>query len=316
MVKIRLGISACLLGAKVRYDGQCQVDHCLSDTLGAFVAWHPVCPEVGCGLPVPREAMHLEGSPTSPRLITTKTRRDLTGQLQRWIAKTLPQLAAADLRGFVFKSRSPSSGMRGVRIYAAPGMPAAKGAGLFARAFMARFPLLPVEDEVRLHDPRRRANFLERVFAYDRWRKFETGDGSWRGLADFHARHQLLLMSHSPTAATALGRIVAAAGPGRVAQATRTAYLRQLMTTLKRLPTIPKHTRVLQHLMGNFQPQLEPNEQAELHKVIEAYHAGQVPLTVPITLFRHYVRKFDQPYLRDQLYLAPSPAELRLRHQG
>jgi uncharacterized protein YbbK (DUF523 family) len=189
MNKIRLGISACLLGEKVRYDGQHKLDHFLHDTLGAFVDWHPVCPEVGCGLPVPRESMHLEGTPTSPRLITTRTHRDLTAQMQAWIAGILPELAAADLRGFVFKSKSPSSGMRDIKIYTAEGMPSNKGAGMFAKAFMERFPLLPVEDEGRLNDPRLRENFVERVFVYHRWRNFEEADGSVGGLVDFHTRH-------------------------------------------------------------------------------------------------------------------------------
>jgi len=311
--KPRLGISACLLGEKVRYDGQHKLDHFLCDMLGQFVAWHPVCPEVGCGLPVPRESMHLEGTPAAPRLVTTRTRRDLTGQMQAWIDGILPELAAADLRGFVFKSKSPSSGMRDIKIYTAEGMPSAKGAGIFAKAFMARFPLLPVEDEGRLNDPRLRENFIERVFVYDRWRRYEADDGSLAGLVDFHTRHKLLVMSHSPAAVSELGRIVA--GAKRRDHATlRGEYLARLMPALSLQATIRKHTNVLHHIMGYFKRELAADEKAELLEVIAAYHDDQIPLVVPVTLLRHHVRKHGQPYLRDQVYLSPCPAELKLRN--
>jgi len=312
---LRLGISACLLGEKVRYDGQHRLDHFLRDSLGQFVCWHPVCPEVGCGLPVPRESMHLEGSAAEPRLITTRTRRDLTAQMSRWLDQILPELAAADLRGFVFKSKSPSSGMRDVKIYSAAGMPVARGAGLFARAFMARFPLLPVEDDGRLHDPHLRENFLERVFTYDRWRRYETDDASRRGLVAFHTRHKLLLMCHRPAAVAELGRLVARSGPKSLATL-RAEYLSGLMAALAVPATVRRHTNVLQHIMGYFKRQLDADEKAELGEVIGAYHAGQVPLVVPVTLLRHYVRKYDQPYLRDQVYLSPCPAELMLRNHA
>jgi uncharacterized protein YbgA (DUF1722 family)/uncharacterized protein YbbK (DUF523 family) len=315
MNRIRLGISACLLGEKVRYDGQHKLDHFLCDTLGEFVEWHPVCPEVGCGLPVPRESMHLEGTAQAPRLITTRTARDLTEQMQAWIEKTLPDLAAADLRGFVFKSKSPSSGMRDIKIYTAAGMPSNKGAGIFAKAFMERFPLLPVEDEGRLNDPRLRENFIERVFVYHRWREFETADGSLGGLVDFHTRHKLLMMSHSPAALTVLGRIVAGA-KRRPPATVRAEYLAQLMPALALQATIRKHTNVLDHIMGYFKRQIGADEKVELVEVIAAYHAGLVPLVVPVTLLRHYVRKYDQAYLRNQAYLDPHPAELMLRNHA
>lgn len=310
--KIRLGISSCLLGEPVRFDGQHKLDHFLRDTLGRFVEWFPVCPEVGCGLPVPRESMHLEAAADGPHLVTTRTHHDLTAQMRAWIEGMLPQLAAQDLRGFVFKSRSPSSGMRDVKLYTPEGMPGGKAAGLFAAAFMERFPLLPVEDEGRLNDPGLRENFIERVFVYERWRACEQ-DGTLGALVDFHTRHKLLLMSHSPTALRALGRLVAEA-KGRPAREVRSEYAALLMPTLTLRATVRKHTNVLQHIMGYFKHELSAIEKADALALIDAYRLERTPLIAPIVLLRHFVVRFDDAYLKTQVYLDPAPAEVLLRN--
>ncbi len=163
--KIRLGISSCLYGKKVRYDGHDKLDTFLRDELGRRVRWFPVCPEVDCGLPVPREPMRLEQMQVGIRLMTIQTRRDLTAQMQAWIRKVLETLADKNLRGFVFKSRSPSSAMRDANIFTPEGEITGQQPGLFAAAFMERFPLLPVEDEIGLRDPERRAVFFGRIFS-------------------------------------------------------------------------------------------------------------------------------------------------------
>lgn len=168
--KIKIGISSCLLGEKVRYDGGHKLDHYLHDTLGRFVQWIPVCPEVECGLPVPREAMRLVGDPDSPRLMTRTGRVDHTPRMMKWARKRLKELEGEDLSGFIFKSRSPSSGLRRVKVYGPSGTPSAKGTGIFARAFINRFPVVPVEDDERLHNPQLRENFIERLFVYRRWK--------------------------------------------------------------------------------------------------------------------------------------------------
>ncbi|MGD1075101.1 MAG: DUF523 domain-containing protein [Thermodesulfovibrionales bacterium] len=170
--KIKIGISSCLLGERVRYDGGHKLDHFLVQTLGTYVQWVPVCPEVEYGLPVPREAMHLAGDVASPRLVTRKTGTDHTEGMLRWAKKKLAELEKQDLCGFVFKSRSPSSGMKGVKVYTQSAMPSYKGVGIFANAFMEYFPLVPVEDDKRLNDPALRENFVERIFAYKRWKDF------------------------------------------------------------------------------------------------------------------------------------------------
>jgi len=194
MEKIRVGVSRCLLGDKVRYDGRQKRDRYITDTLGQYFEWVPVCPEVEYGLPIPREAMRLVGNPDSPRLLTIRTCIDHTDGMQKWAEKRITGLEKEGLCGFIFKSGSPSSGMQGVKVYTennAPipplrlssrsggkggerifGAPSQKGVGIFAGAFMKRFPLLPVEDDERLNDPKLREIFIERVFIFRGWQEF------------------------------------------------------------------------------------------------------------------------------------------------
>jgi uncharacterized protein YbgA (DUF1722 family)/uncharacterized protein YbbK (DUF523 family) len=311
--KIKLGVSSCLLGEKVRYDGGHKLDHFLTNTLGAYVDWVPVCPEVESGLPVPREAMHLVGDAGAPRLVTIRTGVDHTSRMRRWANKKVTALAAEDLCGFVFKSRSPSSGMRGVKIYSPEGIPVSTGAGIFAKAFQDCFPLLPVEDEGRLHDPSLRENFIERVFVYKRWREFRASDRTRGGLVSFHTSHKLLVMAHSPKHYSALGKLVADPNKYKRDELFE-QYLGTLMEGLQFLATVKKNTNVLQHMAGYFKKQLSPDEKQELQDVIANYHQELVPLIVPITLLRHYVRKYKAGYLKQQSYLNPHPMELMLRN--
>lgn len=309
---IKIGISACLLGEPVRYDGGHKLDRFLKDTLGRHVQYVPVCPEVECGMPVPRESMHLEGVPESPRLITTRTGRDMTDMMVQWAQQRLEQLESEDLCGFIFKSNSPSSGMERVKIFQ-DGTPKWAASGLFAGLFMKRFPLVPAEDEGRLHDPALRENFIERIFIARRWREVVREGMRIGGLVDFHSRHKLQLMAHSPKHLIALGKLVAR-GRDLPPEELRSEYHRLLMEALKLKATVKKNTNVLQHLMGYFKKQLSADEKRELMEVIGHYHDGLVPLIVPVTLIRHYVRKYDQPYLKSQFYLDPHPIELQLRN--
>jgi uncharacterized protein YbgA (DUF1722 family)/uncharacterized protein YbbK (DUF523 family) len=313
MNKITLGISSCLLGNKVRYDGGHKLDHFLVDTLGQYVDWVPVCPEAACGLPIPREAMHLVGDPEDPRLVTIKTGIDHTARMKRWAKVRTAELEQEELCGFVFKSRSPSSGMRGVRIYNEAGVPYATGSGIFAHSFIKHFPLLPVEDEGRLHDPGLRENFIERVFVYRRWQQYRKEDGSLGGLVAFHTDHKYLIMAHSQKHYTALGTMVAGAKKLRKDKL-HADYLGMLMEGLQFLTTPKKNANVLQHMAGYFKDSLSSDEKKELLEVITNYHDGLVPLIVPITLLRHYVRKYQEDYLARQFYLNPHPLELMLRN--
>ncbi len=313
LTKIRLGISSCLLGEKVRYDGGHKLDQFITGTLGKYVEFVPVCPEVECGLGVPREAMHLVAASDGPRLVTIRTQVDYTERMLAWTQNRLVELEREDLCGFIFKSGSPSSGMERVKIYRGRGEPARTGVGLFAREFMRHFPLLPVEDEGRLHDPALRENFLERLFTMQRWRE-TLFLGAKRGhLVDFHTRHKLLIMSHSPKHYGLLGKLVAQIKEMPLPQVYE-EYQTLLMEALRLKSTIKKNINVLHHVMGYFKRDLSPAEKSELLEIIENYRQGYIPLIVPLTLLNHYVRKYDQVYLKDQCYLNPHPIELKLRN--
>jgi uncharacterized protein YbgA (DUF1722 family)/uncharacterized protein YbbK (DUF523 family) len=306
--KVRIGVSACLLGEKVRYDGGHKRDPFISETLGRHVQLVGVCPEVECGLPVPREPMHLSGSPDAPRLVTIQTGRDHTDRMAAWAGRRLRALGHEDLAGFIVKSRSPSCGMRGVKVYTDGKTPVHKGVGLFARAFMEHFPLVPVEDEGRLGDATIRENFIQRAVVYHRWREFRRHGATLHGLIEFHTDHKLLVMAHGPKQLTALGGLIGVSRGRRgdiVPQ-----YERLLMEAMKLIATVRKNTNVLHHIMGYFKKVLSADEKKELAGLIAGYHGGTVPLAAPITLLQHYVRKFDQPYLKRQHYLNPHPAEL------
>jgi uncharacterized protein YbgA (DUF1722 family)/uncharacterized protein YbbK (DUF523 family) len=313
MEKIKLGISTCLLGENVRYDGGHKLDRFLTETLGQYVEYVPVCPEVECGLPIPREALRLVGNPDSPRLVTTRTKQDLTDRMTQWARKRVIELEKEGLFGFIFKSDSPSSGMERVKVYSDQGMPAKKGIGMFARIFTEHFPLLPVEEEGRLHDPILRENFIERIFTLKRWREIVAQKESRGNLVSFHTRHKLLILSHSPKYYETMGKWVAQAKdlpPKELYQ----KYQILLMEALLLKTTPKKNSNVLQHMMGYFKEQLSPDEKQELLEVIGHYRQEYIPLIVPATLMNHYVRKYNQPYLKEQVYLSPHPMELQLRN--
>ena len=319
--KIRIGVSSCLLGNPVRYDGGHKKNVWLVNTLGKYVEFVPVCPEVEMGLSVPREPLRLVGDPENPRLVTIKTYQDYTQQMKEFSEKRVRELEKEDLCGFVFKRASPSSGMERVKVYKDvdpnvvknPGAPSLKGVGAFARVFMEHFPLLPVEEEGRLGDAKLRENFIERIFALQRWREFLETSFTLRGLIEFHTRHKLLLMSHSVVHYRAMGKLVAAAkqydATDLIAQ-----YQKEFLTALALHATVKKHTNVLHHIVGYFKKQLSADEKQEILEIIEQYHNQLVPLIVPVTLLNHFVRKYGEEYLREQWYLNPHPAELKLRN--
>lgn len=311
--KIRIGISSCLLGNRVRYDGGHKLDRYLTDTLGQYMEYVPVCPEVECGLGTPRESMRLVGSPENPRLLTTRTITDHTQKMVRFAKRRVQELEKEKLCGFILKSKSPSSGMSRVKVYNDKGMPVLKGVGIFARAFMAHFPRVPVEEDGRMHDPKLRENFIERVFTLKRWRENLDGKRSVGKLVDFHTKQKLLILAHSPKHYREMGTLVAQ-GKSALIKTLYDRYEALLMDALKLIATVRKNTNVLQHLMGYFKKQLSSDEKQELLEQFEQYRNRHVPLIVPVTLINHYVRKYDQPYLRKQTYLNPHPIALQLRN--
>jgi uncharacterized protein YbgA (DUF1722 family)/uncharacterized protein YbbK (DUF523 family) len=311
--KFRIGISSCLLGNEVRWNSGHKLDKYLTRTLGQFVEYVPVCPEVEAGFGVPRESFRLVGDPETPRLMTFKSKTDHTDRMLAWAAKRVKELAKEDLCGFIFKSDSPSSGMIRVKVYNEKGMPHKVGIGIFARAFMAQFPLLPVEDDGRLNDPLIRENFILQIFTMKRWRDNLARKQSMGNLVDFHTRNKLLILSHSQKHYRLMGKLVAA-GKKMPIKELYNQYQILLMEALKLKTTIRKNTNVLQHLMGYFKKELSGDEKQELLEIFEQYRSEYVPLIVPITLISHYVRKYDQPYLKQQTYLNPHPLELKLRN--
>ncbi|MEJ2219660.1 MAG: DUF523 and DUF1722 domain-containing protein [Desulfobacterales bacterium] len=310
--KFKIGISSCLLGNPVRWNAGHKLDRFLTNTLGQFVEYVPVCPEVEAGFGVPRESVRLVGDPENPRMITFKSKKDLTDQMKRWAKKRVKQLEKEDLCGFIFKCDSPSSGMIRVKVYSEKGMPRKVGVGMFARAFMDHFPRIPVEDDGRLHNPAIRENFIEQIFSLKRWRDIAAKSPRIGKLVDFHSRNKLLLLSHSQKHYRLMGKLVAN-GKTLTPRELFDQYEQLLLEALALKTTAKKNNNVLQHLMGYFKKQLAADEKQELLEVFEQYRKGYVPLLVPLTLINHYVRKYDQPYLKIQTYLNPHPLELKLR---
>lgn len=311
--KIRIGISSCLLGEMVRFDGGHQLDRYLRDTLGHYFEYLPVCPEVELGLPIPRETLRLVEADQGVRLVFSRSGEDITARMLAWAERRVLELEREGLCGFIFKAKSPSSGMERVKLYDRNGVPAKQGVGLFARVFMAHFPLVPVEEDGRMHDPHLRENFIDRVFTFKRWRDLLARVPTAAGVVDFHTRHKLLLLSHSPELYREMGKLVGRAGTLPAGELLD-CYQGLLMKAMRLHPSVRKQVNVLHHLLGYFKRQLSTDEKQEALEQIELYRQGSVPLIVPVSLINHYVRKYREPYLSGQFYLRPHPVELQLRN--
>jgi uncharacterized protein YbgA (DUF1722 family)/uncharacterized protein YbbK (DUF523 family) len=311
----RIGISSCLLGRNVRWDGGHKRDPFLTDTLAAHVEWVPVCPEVELGLGTPRETIRLERDPGGVRLVMNATREDLTERMRRYAETRVRELEKLDLSGYVLKKDSPSCGLFRVRVYPEKGPASRDGRGAFATVLTERMPLLPVEEEGRLHDPHLRENFIERVFAYRRLQAFFATRWTLGGLVALHASLKLLVMAHSPAAYKALGPLVARA-KGMDRAALRAGYFTGVMRALEQPATRGRHANVLQHMAGYVSDALDPADREELRATIDDYRRSLVPLIVPVTLLRHHVRRQGLSYLQGQVYLDPHPRELLLRNHA
>ncbi|MCG6964277.1 MAG: DUF523 and DUF1722 domain-containing protein [Acidobacteria bacterium] len=311
---IRVGISSCLLGNQVRHDGGHKHDRYLTDVLGPWFEWVPVCPEVEIGLGTPRPTIRLETADPRPRLVMPSTGDDLTQRMEDWSAARLSELRRHELDGFVLKKGSPSCGMERVRAYSSGGQPARNGVGVFARSLMAQWPTLPVEEEGRLNDPALREGFIERVFCRHRWRGLLRRGGRRGELVAFHTAHKMIIRAHNEAGYRRLGRLVAAAGTmsdDRLLE----AYERELFGSLSHRATPKRHANVLYHALGYLKREIDAVDKREAVEVIEDYRNGLVPLVVPVTLLRHHVRRHPVPYLAGQLYLEPHPKELMLRNR-
>jgi uncharacterized protein YbgA (DUF1722 family)/uncharacterized protein YbbK (DUF523 family) len=310
---IRIGISACLLGERVRYDGGHKRQDYLVDTLGSFVECVPVCPEVELGLGTPRETLRLVRIGESVRMVMPKTGADYTDAMRTFARRRVSEFEKEDLCGYILKKDSPSCGMERVRLFDPAGVPTKSGRGLFAETLFAHLPNLPVEEEGRLLDARLRENFIERVFAYRCLRTLFAGRWTLADLVAFHTTHKLLLMAHSPRTYASLGRLVAG-GKALSRAELRSRYEAEFMRGLAEIATTRRQTNVLQHIVGYLRPHLDAASRNELLALVEDYRRGLIPLIVPLTLIRHYVRRFEIPYLLGQVYLDPHPKELMLRN--
>jgi uncharacterized protein YbgA (DUF1722 family)/uncharacterized protein YbbK (DUF523 family) len=310
--KIPVGISSCLLGEMVRFDGGHKRNRFISDVLDDYVHWVRSCPEVGAGMGVPRESIRLVRDGESVRLRGNRSETDYTDDIDGYSEKRVGQLAPMRLRGYILKKGSPSCGMERVRLYDENGVPDREGVGLFAGRLMRRFPNLPVEEEGRLNDPRIRENFITRVFAYDRWlRLVENGPGPG-DIVRFHTEHKMLVMAHSQTHYRLLGPIVAEAGTMDMPTLIE-RYERHFMAGLKEIASPGQHANVLEHLAGFLKRDLEADDKRELHDAIREYRIGRIPLIAPLLLLVHHIKHLRDDWLDAQVYLQPYPAELALR---
>lgn len=310
---IRIGISTCLLGQKVRFDAGHKRDRYITDILGQFFLFVPVCPELEVGMGVPREAVRLEGSPENPRMVGNKTGADWTKRMNAYGKKRVAARDLQNLSGYILKKDSPSCGMERVKIYSDSGMPQRSGRGLFALHLLCQFPLLPVEEEGRLNDAAIRENFIERVFAYHSLEELFKGRFSRGKIVRFHTINKYLLLSHSPKHYRELGSLVA--GIKKHAPDTfRETYSRLYMEALAVKTTVRKNVNVLQHILGFMKNDLPAEDKKYVLEVIEDYRQGLVPLVVPITLIKNFIRKYGITYIADQTYLNPHPKQLMLRN--
>ncbi len=310
---IRIGISQCLLGEPVRYDGGHKHDRFLTDTLGQFFEWVPVCPEVELGMGTPREAIQLVECQGDIHLLGVRSRADHTRAMNRFTRRRARELAAENLSGYILKKDSPSCGWERVRVHHENGRVTRTGRGLFAAALAERLPNLPIEEEGRLCDPRLRENWIERVFVYHRLQGLWDARWSIGDLVAFHTSHKLVLMAHSPAAQRRLGQLIAGA-KALSRKELRERYERELMAALTKLATPARHTNVLQHMIGYFRDKLDAAWRHELLACVDDYRRGHVPLIVPVTLIAHHVRVLNIEYLQGQVYLSPHPKELALRN--
>jgi len=310
---IRIGVSSCLLGHKVRFDGGHKQDAFLTDLLQNFVTYVPLCPEVEMGMSTPRPAIHLATINGDTRLVDPKSKKDWTDGMVRWAEKRLAQPDMGFLSGYVLKKGSPSCGMERVPLHRTDAPSLNKGVGVFARLMMKKNPLLPVEEEGRLNDPTLRENFIERVFSFHRLTTLFSSPWTAKDLILFHTDEKLLLMAHEPEGYRALGRLTGSIKkipPQEMAD----TYPARFMETMAHPATVQRHVNVLQHAAGYLRNVAGDAERREMRLIIEDYQRGCVPLIAPIAVLRTLVRVHGIAYLENQTYLNPHPKELMIRN--
>lgn len=311
--KPKLGVSACLMGVEVRFNGGHKESHLCTRSLNEYFDFIPACPEVAIGMGIPREAIRLIGDPANPQAVgSVHSELNVTQALADYGTHMATEMD--DLCGYIFMQKSPSCGLERVKVYQDNGVPAPDGGrGIYAQAFCARQPDLPVEEDGRLNDPVLRENFITRVFVYADWQALLRSGLSRRGLSEFHARYKYQLMANNPAQYRVLGKMLgsmANADPDDIGP----RYFSELMSALKKCATRGTHTNVLQHLNGYFKKTMSPGDSQEIQRLIAQYRQGVVPLVVPLTLLKHHLRQHPDPYVSQQVYLQPHPENLSLRN--
>lgn len=308
---IRIGVSACALGEKVRVDGGHARNPYLTETLAKYVNFVPLCPELACGMGIPREKVRQIDCAGEIRLIGQESGNDWTDRMDSWCQRIIPSLEEDQLCGFILKSESPSCALLRGKIYSTTGKPARRGAGFFATRLMEQFPLLPIEASYRLHNPLIRENFLRRVFVLKRWHKLVENGMDIGQLVNFHTRHKMLIRAHDLKGYRQLGKLLGESSVFNTDEIFGT-YAQLLFRSLTLKATPKKNADVLMHAIGFFKKQLSSTDKQEFSDLITAYKSAQIPLLVPVTLLNHYARKYDSPYLLQQYFLNPDTAELKL----
>nr|WP_314491185.1 DUF523 and DUF1722 domain-containing protein [uncultured Pseudomonas sp.] len=311
--KPKIAISACLLGAEVRFNGGHKESRLCSQALSEHFDFVPLCPEVAIGLGIPRQPIRLVGDAAMPQAVgSVDSTLDVTQALHDYGVS----MAAThtDICGYIFMQKSPSCGLERVKVYQDGGRPAElSGRGIYAQAFCAAHPDLPAEEDGRLNDPVLRENFLTRVYASSAWQDLLKAGLTRRSLTEFHARYKYLLMAHHPVQYKTLGNLLGSMGKNPP-QTIAGQYFSELMKALKKCATRRTHTNVLQHISGYLKQSISREDKQEMQQLIVQYLNGIVPLVVPLTLLKHHFRLHPHPYIERQVYLQPHPENLSLRN--
>ncbi|WP_299494518.1 DUF523 and DUF1722 domain-containing protein [uncultured Shewanella sp.] len=310
--KMKVGISACVMGQNVRFDGGHKRSTFCTQQLSEFVQFKPICPEVAVGLPTPRKSIRQIDKDGLITLSRPDGSQDVTQAVTQYgkdIANT-----ATDIAGFIFCAKSPTCGMERVKVYHHNGQgSSATGVGLFAEQIMQANPALPVEESGRLNDPILRENFITRIFTYQKWLTLTASGLSKHKLIAFHSQLKYLVLSHHLESYQQLGQLLGMQSHLPIDVLAK-QYIHQLMEGLRHIATKKSHTNTLQHLQGYFKQYLTPSRRAELSDAIMSYRKGIAPLLVPLTLIKHYLLEFPNDYLSQQAYLNPHPETLKLRY--
>lgn len=308
---IKIGVSKCLLGFNVRFDGGHRQNRFCKDELSRIFNFIPLCPEVGIGLSTPRKTIRLVGEPEAPRAVQSDDpTKDYTQALQGF-AEDNNQLLS-QMSGYIFCKASPSCGVERVKVYRDSGQAEKSGTGIFAAKVRQMYPLMPLEEDGRLNDPLLRDSFIKRVFIYNEWQRLIQKGISPKRLYQFHSRHKFTLLAHCQPTYRMLGPLISGVTEKNIRQIS-THYISSLMAALKLTSSRKNNTNVLMHLQGFLKDKLSSGDRAELAKCILDYRNGTQTILSVLTLFKHYLRKHPVPYVEQQSYLNPYPEKLAIQ---